>query len=613
MVALSVLSKRTELEVEVALDEACRAEHLQLAPQGRLGGTYFRFHHALTQEALYATLETREPLRTRRLHRTIAEALERLPEAARLKRSGELAYHFRAAGETTEVRTKALTYALQAGDLAESQYAQAEAAVFYRSAAELAQRDEAPDPEREAEALEKLAKICAFQNHFEEAFASVNRSLELYRARCNVEALGRASALAGRINSLARRIVKGIDELQVAIDECRTPNACNGQQLSMQGMCALYSSLAQLQLANGNFAGQLAAAEQAVEAAEQAHDRFLLAQALLQRGSAWCTIGHMEQGIRDLEDALPVLNSQGAQWDLWFAYNILSYAHIFQGSWELGRQCSREGLAAAERLGDQSAIGMMTFRQGHCSFYEGNWAQARSFFVQAVRVAKQVEDTWLAAYPLLGEAVFALVTGERDKGYQLIEELKAKAAESHDQQIVRYAERWLAECDLIEERPDDVLTRLLPLVRQARGAALAVEALEFSPLVVLAYCEGGRLDDVTEEEAETLVVQCVTAARTMNMRPALVDALRAQGMLAMHRRQWQEAQESFDEAMSICNSIGSPYWLAKVYYSRGRLELAHGVPQMARDDLQTAHQLLAELGEALYAASIERILATIKD
>ena len=96
-------------------------------------------------------------------------------------------------------------------------------------------------------------------------------------------------------------------------------------------------------------------------------------------------------------------------------------------------------------------------------------------------------------------------------------------------------------------------------------------------------------------------------------RPALVDALRAQGVLATHRSQWQEAQNSFDETMSVCESLRSPYWLAQVHYSLGRLKLAQGMPSMARDYLNRARQLLGDLGEALYAASIERILATVKD
>jgi hypothetical protein len=75
----------------------------------------------------------------------------------------------------------------------------------------------------------------------------------------------------------------------------------------------------------------------------------------------------------------------------------------------------------------------------------------------------------------------------------------------------------------------------------------------------------------------------------------------------------KEAQNSFDEAMSACESLGSPYWLGKVQYSLGRLNLAQGMPSMARDYLNGARQLLGDLGEALYAASIECILATVKE
>ncbi|HEX5166612.1 MAG TPA: tetratricopeptide repeat protein [Thermomicrobiales bacterium] len=71
----------------------------------------FAFRHALTREAVYSQLLSRE---RRRLHQTIAKALEELNAVAEELPLADLAYHFYAAGEWQP----ALDYASRAGDQA---------------------------------------------------------------------------------------------------------------------------------------------------------------------------------------------------------------------------------------------------------------------------------------------------------------------------------------------------------------------------------------------------------------------------------------------------------------------------------------------------------------
>ena len=73
----------------------------------------FAFRHALTQQAIYAQLLARE---RQRLHRQIAEAIERLSAPNSDAHIADLAYHFYKAGSWA----KALEYAQQAGAKAQS-------------------------------------------------------------------------------------------------------------------------------------------------------------------------------------------------------------------------------------------------------------------------------------------------------------------------------------------------------------------------------------------------------------------------------------------------------------------------------------------------------------
>ncbi len=76
----------------------------------------FAFRHALTRQAIYTELLVRE---RKALHRTIAETMESLYTGALEAHLADLAYHFSEAG----VFEKALSYAQQAGEMAQRLYA----------------------------------------------------------------------------------------------------------------------------------------------------------------------------------------------------------------------------------------------------------------------------------------------------------------------------------------------------------------------------------------------------------------------------------------------------------------------------------------------------------
>ncbi len=97
----------------------------------------FKFRHALTREAIYSGLLTRE---RRTLHRAVAETLER--GSGKTAPVSDLSYHFFAA----EVWEKALTYARQAGERAQALYTPRAAAEHYTRAVESARRLDAPLP-----------------------------------------------------------------------------------------------------------------------------------------------------------------------------------------------------------------------------------------------------------------------------------------------------------------------------------------------------------------------------------------------------------------------------------------------------------------------------------
>ena len=93
----------------------------------------FAFRHALTREAIYATLLLRE---RQRLHRLVGETIEQLYAAPISSHLADLSYHYYAGGTWQ----KALEYSQKAGDQARALYAQREAIVYYSRALVSAQQ-----------------------------------------------------------------------------------------------------------------------------------------------------------------------------------------------------------------------------------------------------------------------------------------------------------------------------------------------------------------------------------------------------------------------------------------------------------------------------------------
>jgi tetratricopeptide (TPR) repeat protein len=149
--SLDLLSRVGEMPPEAtldAIDEAVRAG-LMVAVPGGLGR--YRFSHDLIRETLYDELPTAQRIR---LHRRLAETLDRGGSAAGEAHLPELAFHYVQAaqiGATGKqgsgddgVRVKAIEYSRRAGDQAARQLAFEEAARLYRMALTAMDVDDAP-------------------------------------------------------------------------------------------------------------------------------------------------------------------------------------------------------------------------------------------------------------------------------------------------------------------------------------------------------------------------------------------------------------------------------------------------------------------------------------
>jgi tetratricopeptide (TPR) repeat protein len=131
----------------------------------------FVFRHALTREAVYASLMQRE---RKAIHQTIGETIERLVGTRTDAPAAPLAYHFYQAGAWQQT----LGYSQRAGEQAQALYAPHEAVTHFSRALEAAQELGAPLPRA---CLRSRAQMYEVLGEFEYARADYEAALESAR------------------------------------------------------------------------------------------------------------------------------------------------------------------------------------------------------------------------------------------------------------------------------------------------------------------------------------------------------------------------------------------------------------------------------------------------
>lgn len=171
--SFDVAASVANLDEDAALTAADEALDAQLLKPGNDSET-FDFSHALIRHALYAELN---PTRRVRLHRQIAEAMERQWGERASEHAAEVAYQFWR-GAAVSGAARGVDYAIAAADNAEKAYAHDESVAFLRIAIELLP---ANDPRRR-ELLKRLGLALPWTLDADEAVKIGREAAELIAA-----------------------------------------------------------------------------------------------------------------------------------------------------------------------------------------------------------------------------------------------------------------------------------------------------------------------------------------------------------------------------------------------------------------------------------------------
>ena len=578
------MCNRPETEVEAALEESTRAGLVR-----ETGVDTYAFNHALTQGTLYSELPSRK---RRRLHLAAGQSLERLPEAQRKQRVAELAWHF-LEGDDPE---RALPYALRAARYARQLFAYDEAARHYRTALELAR--ELGDTESETKALEGLGSVLRTVARYDEAIQVLTAALALHRDAHNVAGERWTTAHIGRVHALRGTPSDGID---VVLDLVKHIEATKRDdeverlgESSAAGLAALYAALANLYQETDQSARQLEAAEKALEVARQAEGSRagarIQAEGQMWRASAMAEMGDLDDARRMLEDVIPLAEEAGDPLVLSRAHNSLAMVYSEAGQYTKERTHIEKALETAQRMGDPTRIALMNHRLGWHLMVLGSWQNAREYLESALSIWRSLGTTPTTAWTVLGLAQLSLLQGRSDEGERFLEEGMAIAASPPYEPHAVAVGRWMT------------LDRYL---REGNTTA-ARENIESDPawpsnddwtsVLLLPVRAWERLDAHDTDSAQTLALEAVDRSHAERNRTMAAEALRVYGMVLDGQGQWEEATQTFEQALSTSRAIHQPYAEARTLHAYALSYLQRGDSPKAEDLLQQALRIYRRLG-----------------
>jgi tetratricopeptide (TPR) repeat protein len=302
------------------------------------------------------------------------------------------------------------------------------------------------------------------------------------------------------------------------------------------------------------------------------------------------------------EEVLPLAEAVGDASTLISTLNNVSVLYGYWGSYQEEQRYIERALTIAERLGEHRLRVFLIYRLGIIAFTCGEWNRARADLERAAKGARERGRFSGDNYALYGLGMLSLAQGDEEAASNYFQE--AMLAEQRRHHRMLHWMQWaLAECDLLAGQPAAASTRLAPfLALPSRQSGYVREVL---PLLAWAYLELGEAT-----RAQTLLTQLIAEAREAQMRPALMEALRVQALAWSKAQRWEEAEQSLEEALTLCREMPAPYSEAKTLYLFGQVSLQQGLPELARERLMSAQAILARLGERLYAKHVEQLLAT---
>jgi Flp pilus assembly protein TadD len=182
-----------------------------------------------------------------------------------------------------------------------------------------------------------------------------------------------------------------------------------------------------------------------------------------------------------------------------------------------------------------------------------------------------------------------------------LEEGLALAEPIEDLQALELAHWLLGELEVLDGRAAEARVRLEPLqVEEGPYIAPLLATLAW------AHLELGDMDRAGETARRAQEI-----AHERQQKLYLPEVLTVQGMILARQGRWQEAEQSFGEAVSLAQGMPYPYAEGRAHSEWGAMHLQQGDREQAREQLKQALEVFQRLGAQKDIERTEQALAEL--
>jgi class 3 adenylate cyclase/tetratricopeptide (TPR) repeat protein len=530
-----------------------------LVERPEAGEQAYAFRHLLTQETIYNSL-----LRSQRptLHRTVAECIEYL-YAEDLRNHAEiLALHY----DRAYVRTKAMRYALLAGERARERFANREAIEHYSRALQLSQHLGGYGAERWQAAI-GLGEVLQHVGEYDEAIACYQAALEEWsdaapQARAwAMLRLGQVWDKRGELEEAEGWLRQGLAQLSQA--SAKLP------ELRAQ----IYSELGWLSLHRGDMATA----------------RDWLGQGLDLVGAS----GHYD-----------VLSS---------IFDRLGAAHYYRGEWRQAAECVERALGHRDRLGDIVGYAGSLNSLAQIKRASGDWDGALADFGRAVALYERIGEVEGLAQVYANLGMLCTDRGawnEAEENLQRSFEIAQRIAQPYD---LAQAHVNLGRLDMLQGRWNDSgrhLNAAIPLYMEA-GVRADMSLGETYCLQGVLHLEQGQIEDAWQwaDRCCDLLRKATRVEEGDSIEWGRYERL--MGRIALASGDLITADRHLRRSAVIFLGRGSKLETGRTAYWSGILALAQHESEKAREELDRARQIFEQLGATADRERAEQQLAHV--
>lgn len=568
----------------------------------------YLFRHAMVQEAVYASLLKHDRIHW---HQAVGEAMEQMyPDRTEsLAYAPLLAQHFDAAGD----HARALKYYSQAGDLALQQYANAEAAMHYARAIDLAQQTHVANLQqlylRRGRALELSARDREALKNYEamrsHALSTGDQTMEL-------------AALIALATVYAKPVdVRDAEKSRVLLDQAlMLAHTLNSREAEAK----VFWNLMLLNKFDGNPVDGLRYGEQALTIARELDLREQLAYILNDIHGMYLFAGDVHKAHATLSEAQGLWRQLGISNMLADSLGGLAGLYVVQAQYEQALAASQEATRISRAIGNvwNQSYSLLTIDLA--LFDRGEIGRAIETAQECARLGEQAGFAPGLVQSLAGLAYIYAYVGAIDRGEAALDDLSEWL--SH-QGTLGYADSMvsIARANLLlrkgQKQAAIELFERTQRVLQEQAAALADYVSAYVGLLgaELMLIHGDYAALIEELDAALIEF------KAHGIRIFKQDALHYKAMALLGQNRIDEAYDMFQQARIEAEEIGARrvvwqtlYELSCIEAQRGHVEAATRLLRQSRELIQyiARHTGSAELSESfLNLSHVKTVLDSI--